>query len=218
MELKDYYKILELEPSASLPEIKKAYRRLAQQYHPDKNSDKEYAHAYFTEIKEAYEVLTDPSKKERYLQQRWYQQSTGKKEFTTQPLTPPRILKQVLELNRYVSSLDNFRMDREGIYESINSILSDDTLERLKKFNDPGVNKEIVRSIVQTASYLQANRAKNIASKLYALGRNDLAIISQINLFLVQMERKARWEKFKVGMVIAVTVVICLLIYFVGSR
>src|SRR3954470_16298100 len=111
MELKDYYKILELEPSATLTEIKKAYRRLAQQYHPDKNSNQEYAHTYFTEIKEAYEVLSNPSKKEIYLQQRWYQQSTGKKEFTSEPLTPPRILKQVLDLNKYVSSLDNFRMD-----------------------------------------------------------------------------------------------------------
>ena len=80
MQLKDYYKILEMEPSATLTEIKKAYRRLAQQYHPDKNSSDEYALTYFAEIKEAYEVLTNPAKKDYYLQQRWYQQSLGKKD------------------------------------------------------------------------------------------------------------------------------------------
>src|SRR5260221_11419015 len=116
MQLKDYYKILELEPSATLAEIKKAYRRLAQQYHPDKNSNEQYSLVYFSEIKEAYEVLTNPSKKENYLQQRWYQQSLGKKEFSTQPVTPVTILKQLLELDKYVSGLDIFRMDKARLY------------------------------------------------------------------------------------------------------
>ena len=69
MEIKDYYKILELEPSASLQDIKKAYRRLAQQFHPDKNQNDQYALIHFTEIKEAFEVLTNPSRKNNYLQQ-----------------------------------------------------------------------------------------------------------------------------------------------------
>ena len=218
MALKDYYKILEIEPTATLPEIKKAYRRLAQQYHPDKNPDKEYAHTYFTEIKEAYEILTDPSRKEHYLQQRWYQQSLGKKEFATHPVTPPHILKQVLELNKYVSSLDSFRMDKYGLYEYIQTILSPETVETLKKINEPGVNKEIIRSIIHTAGYLQPRQAKNIAPSLYDLARNEPVSIGQINSFLLQAERKVRWEKFKVVIVILFTIVISLLIYFIGGR
>ena len=63
MHLKDYYKILEVETSADLLEIKKAYRKLALQYHPDKNHNDPYATAQFSAIKEAYEVLTNPAKK-----------------------------------------------------------------------------------------------------------------------------------------------------------
>ncbi|MCH5683663.1 DnaJ domain-containing protein [Niabella sp. W65] len=59
----DYYQILQISPSADLAEIKSAYRRLAHQYHPDKNPDNKSALAYFELIKEAYETLSTPGKK-----------------------------------------------------------------------------------------------------------------------------------------------------------
>jgi len=124
LEIKDYYKILELPPSATQKEIKTAYRRLAHQYHPDKSGNDLYAAAQFEIVKEAYEVLSDPSKKEYYLQQRWYNQSIGKKRTET-VITPVTVLKQVLELDKYVSTLDVHRMDKEGLYNYICDILSD---------------------------------------------------------------------------------------------
>ncbi|OZJ05559.1 hypothetical protein BZG36_01718 [Bifiguratus adelaidae] len=63
---KDYYKILEISKDASDSEIKKAYRKLALQNHPDKNPDDPKAEARFKEIGEAYAVLSDPQKKARF--------------------------------------------------------------------------------------------------------------------------------------------------------
>ena len=65
-ERKDYYKTLELEKGASANEIKSAYRRLARKYHPDVNPDNPEAEEKFKQINEAYQVLSDPQKKENY--------------------------------------------------------------------------------------------------------------------------------------------------------
>ena len=67
MAKRDYYEILGVNKSADEREIKKAYKRLAMKYHPDKNQDnKAEAEEKFKEVKEAYEILTDPQKKAAY--------------------------------------------------------------------------------------------------------------------------------------------------------
>lgn len=66
MSKRDYYEVLGLSRNASEDEIKKAYRRLARQYHPDVNPGNTEAEARFKEISEAYEVLKDPQTRARY--------------------------------------------------------------------------------------------------------------------------------------------------------
>jgi curved DNA-binding protein len=66
MEYKDYYKILGVERKAGEDEIKRAYRKLALQYHPDRNPGNKQAEEKFKEINEAYQVLSDSEKRSRY--------------------------------------------------------------------------------------------------------------------------------------------------------
>jgi curved DNA-binding protein len=66
MDYKDYYKILGVERGADDKTIKKAFRKLAQQYHPDKNPGDKAAETRFKEINEAYTVLSDPDKRSKY--------------------------------------------------------------------------------------------------------------------------------------------------------
>ena len=66
MAKQDYYTLLGVSRGASESELKKAYRKLAVQYHPDKNPGDKEAEEKFKQISEAYDVLKDPEKKQRY--------------------------------------------------------------------------------------------------------------------------------------------------------
>ncbi len=66
MSKRDFYEVLGVEKSASADELKKAYRRLAMKYHPDRNPDNAEAEGKFKEAKEAYEILSDSQKRAAY--------------------------------------------------------------------------------------------------------------------------------------------------------
>ena len=66
MEFIDYYAVLGVSKNASTDDIKKAYRKLARQHHPDLNPDNKEAHKKFQQVNEANEVLSDPEKRKKY--------------------------------------------------------------------------------------------------------------------------------------------------------
>ncbi len=66
MAKRDYYEVLNVGKNATKDELKKAYRKLALQYHPDKNPDNKEAEELFKEAAEAYDVLSDDDKRAKY--------------------------------------------------------------------------------------------------------------------------------------------------------
>jgi len=81
--MKNYYSVLGLDKGSSDDEIKKAYRKLAMQYHPDRNEGNKKAEDRFKEISEAYAVLSDKKKRSQYDQKVFTKSFPGKIFFVT---------------------------------------------------------------------------------------------------------------------------------------
>ena len=218
MMLKDYYHILQIPPHATSHEIKKAYRRLAMMYHPDKTENDLYAGAKYQEIREAYDVLSNPGKKEAYLQERWYDQSIGKKRKADPgAITPVSILKLRLELERYVSSLDMHRMNKEGLYNYINELLSSDTIEKLNRYDEAAITQQIINTILMAMKPLPFNLAITLSSKLEKLADHDPISLQRIKRSLKQHQKSFLWKRYQVFLIIVITVLICLLIFLTSK-
>ena len=213
LELKDYYSILEIEPSATGDEIKKAYRRLAHLYHPDKHAQYVYASAKFSEIKEAYEILSNPVKKDYYLQQRWFAQSIGRP-VTSELVTPVTILKKMLALDRYVSKLDVHRTHHDSLYNYICNLLSDETIQTVNGFGELHVNAEIIRATLKSAQGLPFRFIHPVAARLRGLTVNDEAVIKNIDRFVIDHKKADDWEKKKVWVIALIVLLICVSIFF----
>lgn len=213
MELKDYYTILEVAPSASMEEIKKAYRRLAHQHHPDKHADDPYATAQFSVIKEAYETLTNPSKKDQYLQQRWYAQSLGK-QTTTEAMTPVVLLKKLLELDKYVHKLDAHRLDKEGLSHYLCELLNDENIQQLNNFAEGSINKEIIVKTLSISQLLTYPLAVNTTDRLKKITLIDESLSQQIAQLLQLTRQSDYWEKRKIWIVLLVVLALCALLFY----
>lgn len=213
---RNYFEILQVEPSASTAEIKKAYRRLALQYHPDKHPNDPGASVQFAAIKEAYEVLTNPAKKEHYLQQRWYQQSTGNRK--SRPATDPvNFLKQAIELEKYVSALDVFRMDKSGLEQYILEWLSKDEIQKLHSFRDPETIHEAIRILLRATKALPASHTAKIMERLHLLAGENQRANEIIRQHRELAQRKYQREKYGLLVISLITFLLCLLIWL-GSR
>lgn len=215
-QVKDYYKILELPTTASLQEIKRSFRRLAQQHHPDKQGGSHMASARFREIQEAYKVLSDPKKREAYHYQRWYVRSTGKS-FTSAPLTPAHILQECRLLQRYVASMNIFHLRYDAVSLHIRELLTDNAIGILKEHNNTTINRGIIQSVLTAALPLPKKFFVPIAERLLKLAGEDASARSTIQQALADKKQRHLWDKYKWVLMLVITAVIVWLIYRYGQ-
>jgi len=213
---KDYYKILELPTTASLHEIKRAFRKLAQQYHPDKNDGSHMAAAHYLEIQEAYKTLSDPKKREAYHYQRWYVRSTGKP-FASAPLTPANILQECRVLQKYVASMNIFHLRFDAISLHIRELLTPNAIGILQEQNDRTINREIIQSVLTSVQPLPKKFFIPIAELLLKLAGDDATALSTIEQAMLNKKQRHIWDKYKWVVMLIVTATICWLIYRYGK-
>ena len=214
MELKDYYSTLELPPSASADDVKRAYRRLAQVYHPDKTGNDPYARARFGAIKEAYEILSNPYQKEQYLQERWYAQSQGRTE-TLAPLTPESFLQRLLQRERHIYQIDVYRSDFASIVEQLEDFYSDEVITMIHSFGDDAAKKEIMQISLRLARLIPHPHVQLLLTRLSKLDEGKTWQQS-LQRIARQSRQDANWQKWSPWLAALAAILLCLMIFLMA--
>lgn len=212
MEIKDYYKTLKIEPTASEQQVKASFRKLALQHHPDKNPDNVYAAALFREIQEAYEVLSDPHKREEYNYKRWYNR-TIRKDFERAVLSPADIIARANHLHDFLNSVNAMRINFDGLSQAIRDILTDQNLAILEQANDRHANKVITDRLLPAMQVLPFAYIDPLLEKLHRIAASNQEMTKRLLDFRKQQLRSYQWQRNRPWIVAAATLLLCAIIY-----
>lgn len=205
-----------VKPSATLTEVKKAYRRLAMQYHPDKNPDNVYAEAQFKEIQEAYSILSNSIKREQYNDDLWMS-GNGKRASPTQEVTPSWLLTVAIDMNKSLAAMDTYRISQRALQEYILLILTDAHIGVLRHYGDEEKNALIRTEVFKATHWLGIQYLDIVIAQLLKT-TDDIAQQREIYQFYKGREKQAKQRQLMPLIIMLVTILLCVLMYFYGMR
>lgn len=215
--LKDYYKILDIPASATAPEVKKAYRAMAFKYHPDTNAGDVYAESYFRDVQEAYSILGDELRRAQYDNDRWLSGMTDRAR-TQEQVTPMWILKETIKLNNHMTGIDVYRMNHKALHAYLMQLLNDSHMAMLLQREEPFVNESIVEMILKATRSLKLSFMLPVAVLLQQLAGEDEVLQAKINAALQARRQEHRWQMLKPYLIVLLTLITVLCMYFWASK
>lgn len=211
MQPKDYYKVLDISQDASEQDVKKAFRIMAKKYHPDTGGDGAHQQEQFRICREAYAVLTDTVRREKYDEERWLA-GMSKRVEEKDAITPMWILEESLRLNNHMGSVDVYRMSHLALHDYIMNLLDDDNLQLLQDNHEKEVNKSIIRTLLQATRSLKYIYMQPVAEKLIVVGGEES--VSVISDAMQGRRRQALWERRMPYVIALITMIIVVSMYF----
>jgi molecular chaperone DnaJ len=211
--IKDYYRILNVRSSATVGEIKIAYRKLAMKYHPDRNPDDALAAAVFTDAAEAYKILADPEARKQYNYERHL---TAEQEYQRPAETIETIIPRIIKINKQVQNTDPFRLNKDALLYAVKQLLPDN-FDLLLHTND-NLLKQFLELIFMVAKHLSSYQTKQLAALLQPLYLKDESLQLKLASLLKQQQKEERWEKNKIVIAIIVAVILCILIFLAAGK
>ena len=211
MPLKDYYQILGVEVGSDKHSVKKAYRKKAFQYHPDKQGDTT-DDQLFREIQEAYEVLSDDQKREQYHYERWLEQSIGAKMEGFMPAD--QIIKLIIKTEQYLSGTDKFRMNHYTLLQQLLSLFSTARIETIINEHESSLEKTCISSAMRMATELNSDCQSQLKSRLKKLLNNHDTLNKEWEKQISSKIKSEQQERIIIPVLIIFVILLCIIFYF----
>ncbi len=207
MTQKDYYQILNVHPTCTMLEIKKAYRKLALQYHPDTNNNHPLLEEKFREIKIAYEILSNVESRKKYHSSVYFEN------YIKEVTNINDILLKVTQLKNYVMNSNTDKIDQVLLLNYLLDLLSSSNVVIIMNSNNESIKNEIFESIILSSKILPYSlfiKVSAILEKIF------LAEYTTIELILKQKKRNEWWNNYKILFAVIAALLFCLLIALIG--
>lgn len=177
--MKDYYQILGVLPGCTQAEIKKAYRLLAVQYHPDKNAGNADSEERFKEISESYIVLGDAAKRNAYDAKNGHA-TASKSRVSPSGHTPTGILLICKKIKERILNAGG-KINKDMLFTLVKDILTDETIDFLISAGDGVTNNLIIDEMVVCGIFMADKDKPEIKDKLIRLAGGSLRMIKRIS-------------------------------------
>lgn len=209
---KDYFAILGITPLSTPDEIRRTYRRLAMEWHPDRNGSDAAATARFHEVREAYETLTDPIRKDAWLQQRWYQRSMGLQTEGRPATFPADLLKVSIALEQEVAMKDPLRSDAITLLQRIRAVLTEDAMALLCLEKDPSIRQGVFRRLLRCGQHFGPEAAGALVHLLEPITASDGVLAEEASRYVSHSRRRHLLVRLRLPLLLLATILACLLI------
>ena len=209
----DYYAVLNLPQHATQEEVRRAYRKKVMDCHPDLFPDDADKLRLFDTVKEAYETLTHPQKKEIYLQERWRRKANGLS-VEGKVFSSVEYLRKCLALNRQFAAMDSYRISEQQIFQQLNNLLAPEKINALKDTKDSSLVQSVVEALLPCTRFLSLRSFLKISDSIIQLAGDDLLMKQKISRMIADKKSEHRQYLWKVPLIILITLIFCLLMYF----
>ncbi|WP_205528285.1 J domain-containing protein [Flavobacterium psychrotrophum] len=179
--MKNYYHILGLSPDCAPADIKKAYRQLAVQHHPDKNNGDKASEERFKEISEAYTILIEDDTRSEYDYLKGYKTTYRSVLFQAGQPTPVTFLTQFQRIKTTVLNAGG-RINRQALFKVLEDLLSDTNIHLLVRERDIVVNSRIMDEVLTCCVFLEDDAKAVLHTKLLKLADNNTRLVEKLSL------------------------------------
>lgn len=211
MPLKDHYRTLGVATHATAQQIKKAYRTLAHQYHPDKNPDNVLAEHHFREIQEAYAILSDERARKHYDEERYFSGLSAQRE--PAQITGEWLLQQAKKLSKHMLQVDSYRMNHSALHDYVSLLLSESHLAVLEQEREPLIREQILVEVLSATKGMNFPYFEPLVLRLRQLAGSNDKLTMLLEHAVDDRRRAARLRHWLPLLVLLATIVLCVIMY-----